>query len=104
MTSAKRIDHTRPNIPLLRIQNREFRDVLQPTYYKRLDETFIRFRSTARKVLDIRAIPQQPMRCGRQDECPDLLKIPSLFLQGGRKGLGSAALRHRDDLECVEVW
>jgi len=44
------------------------------------------------------------MRPRRQDECPDLLKLLLLFIQGDRKELDNATLRHRDDLEGVEVW
>ena len=78
--------------------------MFQPTYRKRLNETFVRFRITARKILDIRTIPQQPMRRRRQDECPDLLNLPFLFLQGSRKELDDATLRHRDYLKGVEIW
>lgn len=72
--------------------------MFQPTYREGLDESFIRCRKTARKVLDVWATPQQQMCPGGQGEYSDR---EFCFLQGGRKELETYAGLHWANLEGV---
>ena len=87
-------------------RNRHFREMIQATRPKRLYKWSVGCLITARKVHNVWAIPQQVMRCGGQDESPDLLELdpelPVLFRQFEYKVVG-VALRHRDNLEGVDV-
>jgi len=78
--------------------------MIKPTCREGLDESFIRYRSATRKILDLRAIPQQPMCLCGQDECPDLLEPgPELpTFQSGHESL-DVATPHGGDFEGVEV-
>jgi len=93
LTDVEReVNHTRPNVPhqpgILSCcaQNRELRDTVRPTCRKGIDEIPVRFPITTRKILDVRAIMQQPVRCGRHDKRPDLLELGLPSRQGGHEG------------------
>ena len=76
---------------------------MQPAYHKGLDEPLLRSPRNACKILNVRAISQQPVRHGRQDKGPDLLEPRSHFPQGGRQAHDGFGLPHRNDLQGVEV-